>query len=170
MTVSEVILHPLFLLLVGALLTLFAAMYWNMRAGKEKLETRLLEMEKSLALVTASVVPISTAFQAILIKELTHEATPEMDALLVKVGPPYTLSHAEERKLVGMLQERAELEGTLMTASEKYAAKMLPWVIMRVNAESVLNIPELTAAAMARGRAALNTADAALENGGQERH
>ena len=49
---------------------------------KKAIMVRIAELETKLALVNAVVVPISTAFQAILIKELTHFHAPEMDALI----------------------------------------------------------------------------------------
>jgi hypothetical protein len=99
---------------------------------------RIAELETKLALVNAAVVPISTAFQAILIKELTHFHTPEMDALLVKVGPPVTLSEVEEARLTHMLQEREKDLGGEITDSERDAAHILPAIMKRARIEQEL--------------------------------
>ena len=48
--------------------------------------SRIVELERQVALVGQAIVPISAAFQAILIKELTHIHTPVLDRLLEKVG------------------------------------------------------------------------------------
>ena len=99
------------------------------------ISTRLMEMETKLALVNAAVVPISTAFQAILVKELTHFHTPEMDALMVKIGPPSTLSESDEARLGVMLRERMEDMGAEISDSERGAAMILPEVMKRARAE-----------------------------------
>jgi hypothetical protein len=103
----------------------------------EKIQGRVTELEKQLALVGQQIQPISTAFQAMLVKELTHFHTPEMDALMVKLGPPYELTPEEELKLIAGLKERAEsLEGVI-PESEREAATMLPMVMRRVRNELV---------------------------------
>jgi hypothetical protein len=96
---------------------------------------RIAELETKLALVNAAVVPISTAFQAILIKELTHFHTPEMDALMVRVGPPTTLTPEEEARLAVMLKERMDDMGPDISDSERGAAMILPEVMKRARAE-----------------------------------
>jgi hypothetical protein len=102
-----------------------------------QLVTDFRAMEAKLAVLSAAVVPISTAFQAILIKELTHFHTPRMDELLAKVGPG-TLTADEERELaVALLQREADM-GELITASERDAAHILPLVITRAKAEAEL--------------------------------
>jgi hypothetical protein len=99
---------------------------------------RVSELEAKLALVNAAVIPISTAFQAILIRELTHLHTPEMDALLVKIGPPLTLTPAEEERLAVMLRERAKDKDKEIPNSERDAALILPAVMKRARAEQAL--------------------------------
>lgn len=96
---------------------------------------RLTDLESKLALVNAAVIPISTAFQAILIKELTHFHTPEMDALMVKVGPPNILTGEEEIKLSSLLEERTNDMGPLISDSERDAALILPAVMRRAKKE-----------------------------------
>lgn len=105
---------------------------------KKAIMFRIAELETKLALVNAAVVPISTAFQAILIKELTHFHTPEMDALLVKVGPPMILSEAEQAKLTVMLKDREQDLGPEISDSERDAAYILPAVMKRARVEQEL--------------------------------
>jgi hypothetical protein len=106
-----------------------------LEAEHEVVKTRLVELETKLALVDAAVVPISTAFQALLIKELTHFHTQEMDALLVKVGPPNVLTTEEYERLVVMLKERTRDLGAEISESERGAAHILPVVMTRAQVE-----------------------------------
>jgi hypothetical protein len=96
---------------------------------------RIAELETKLALVNAAVVPISTAFQAILIKELTHLHTPELDGLMARVGPPTTLTIEEEERLGHLLLERTRDMGSAIPDSERGAAMILPEVMKRARAE-----------------------------------
>ena len=80
-------------------------------------------------------VPISTAFQAILIKELTHFHTPEMDALMAKIGPPNTLTVVEQERLAVLLNERMKDMGPLISDSERDAARILPAIMKRAKIE-----------------------------------
>lgn len=108
---------------------------------------RVQELEMQHALVKASVVPITTAFQALLIKNLTHFHTPVMDALMVKVGPPNTLTTEESEQLARLLEEReADMDGEI-PESERIAARILPGVMTlakmeqeAIDAESVLAV------------------------------
>lgn len=101
----------------------------------DKLDARVLELEKQLSAVGQAVLPISTAFQAILIKELTHFHTPEMDSLMTKIGPPSRLTLTEEHNLALLLAQRAEDMAAQIPDSERDAALMLPLVIKRAKAE-----------------------------------
>src|SRR5258705_1944620 len=96
--------------LLGAALSFVSVAYWTRVTRREKeheriqehnqvmqeraemqrsdLSNRLYTLEKSYAILNQQVVPISTALQAILVKELTHYHTPIMDALLTRIGPP----------------------------------------------------------------------------------
>jgi hypothetical protein len=142
------------LLVAGTALTFMTSWYWVQRADDQRTEEkvaaaraemqkRITELEKQLELVRQSVVPISTAFQAILIKELTHYHTPVMDALMVKLGPPYTLSEAEERELIAALEQRTRDMGELISPSERDAARMLPLLMKRVSRERSVDINTL---------------------------
>jgi hypothetical protein len=127
-------------MIISALITFLASRYWVLRSIRQKNEERMTEVEKQLALVKQSITPISAAFQAILIKELTHFHTPVMDALMVKVGPPYTLTDVEEKELIAALEVRMQEVGSLITESERDAAAMLPMVIKRVKAELAMGV------------------------------
>jgi hypothetical protein len=136
------------LLLLGAALTFAAARYWflrnaavaeaeRIRGEHDRLVARVYELERDSAVVKAAVVPITTAFQALLVKELTHFHTPIMDALLVKVGPPNVLTPAEELQLAALLDERARDMALSIPDSEREAAHILPCVMRRAREEQV---------------------------------
>jgi hypothetical protein len=123
------------LIMLTSLLGLLTKFLLNLRSAARAREARMVELETKLAVVSASVVPISTAFQAILIKELTHHVTPEMDALLVKLGPPSTLTPEEHDRLSIMLVERTNDYGSEISPSERDAAYILPVVMKRAQEE-----------------------------------
>src|SRR5687768_2616120 len=139
-------INSLLLSVFGAGLSCRAAWFWFRKnaAIKEaerlandhrRLEDRVREMETQMSAMKSAVVPISAAFQAILVKELTHFHTPEMDALLEKLGPPLTITEAEEEDLRRLLKEREQVVDTRISESERDAAHMLPLVMRRVRAE-----------------------------------
>jgi hypothetical protein len=139
-------LSSISLLLAGALVTWLVNRYWFWRAdvikkaelieiAHDKLINRVLELERQLGLVNQAILPMSSAFQAILVKELTHLHTPEMDALMVKLGPPYLLTEIEEQRLSVLLSERITDLGSEVPDSERDAARMLPLVMKRVRRE-----------------------------------
>ena len=100
-----------------------------------KLESRVIELTERLSLVSAQVVPFSTAFQQILVAQLTHAHTPELDALMAKLGPPVTLTEAEERTMYRLLTERQLDMASEITQEEREAALILPYVVRRARAE-----------------------------------
>jgi hypothetical protein len=135
------------LLVIGAALSFAAAWFWfrknaavaeARRISEEhaKLVTRVADMERQMGQVGQAILPISAAFQAILIKELTHFHTPVMDALLVKLGPPVTLTADEEVALQQALETRVEEMNGALNEAERDAAIMLPMVMRRVRAEN----------------------------------
>ena len=142
------ILVSLVMMFAGSFLTWLGTYYWFNRTetqkkaeriavGHQTLLDRVAELEKTIAVLNSEVQPLSTAFQAVLIKELTHFHTPEMDALLVKVGPPFALTISEEIALVLGLQKRSEDVGDQISESERDAAFMLPYVMKRAKAEAL---------------------------------
>ncbi len=133
--------------LFASLLAFISAWIWFSRGqaiakardlaeGHTLLLNRVSELEAKQRELNQSVVPINAAMQALLIRELTHFHTPEMDALLVKLGPPNTLSEAEELRLSVMLEERSHDVGIDMSPSERDAAFILPAIIRRAHREA----------------------------------
>jgi hypothetical protein len=100
--------------------------------AQQRLIDRIVHLEIQQGSLQTTILPLSTAFQAILVKELTHFHTPEMDALLVKLGPPYNLTDEEEARLAELLVERANSLDGEIDESEKEAALILPYVMKRV--------------------------------------
>ena len=121
-------------------------LWWSLRSARKSAGTltatqeammkRVEIIDRQLAMVGQAVMPISTAFQAILVKELTHFHTPRMDALLEKLGPPFTLTEAEEEELLLALQEREQDMGDQITPSERDAAHIFPAVMRRARMEA----------------------------------
>jgi hypothetical protein len=111
----------------------------------EKLLERISQIELQSHVLAQAMIPVSAAFQAILIKELTHMHTPEMDALLVKLGPPFELTEDEADRLSILLERRTRDIGAEISASERDAAAMLPALIRRVRTESdqMKDIPQI---------------------------
>ncbi len=133
-------------IVLGALLSFVAASYWFSRAARvhaaeqlaehhAQLEQRVTAAERQLALVGQAVLPISTAFQAILIKELTHFHTPELDALLQRIGPPCTMTAVEAARFEVLLEARTRDMSVEISASERDAATILPAVMRRATEE-----------------------------------
>ena len=84
------------------------------------------------------VVPINTMMQAMLVRELTHPHTPEMDALMQRLGPPNSLTEEDTARLLDLLDERSKDMGPLISASERAAASILPVIMERARAEQDL--------------------------------
>lgn len=140
-------LKSVIMLVAGGVVTFLGALYWFKRnehvketeriaAEHTELTKRVASLENQLSLVSQTILPMSTAFQAILVKELTHFHTPEVDALLVKVGPPNVLTPAEEKELEIALEKRAREIDPLIDEAERDAARMLPMVMKRSKVES----------------------------------
>ena len=138
--IPETIINSWLLAALGAIGSFVGAAYWYRKTALDVAniarDDRIKELEKQLAVISAAVVPISTAFQAVLIKELTHMHTPRLDALMLKIGPPSTLTEDEEEEMAHLLRERATDMGNLITDSERDAALMLPMVIKRARIEA----------------------------------
>jgi len=141
-TALTALIVPLLIFILGFI----ASWFWYNRSARAKLKDkkelkdkevmgRIVELEKQLSTLKATVVPISSIYQAILVKELTHFHTPKMDDLLVKLGPPNILTDDEVDELAIALKERAEDMGSKISASERDAAIILPYVVKRANTE-----------------------------------
>jgi hypothetical protein len=147
MVPNDSLLNSVGLLLLAAVVTFLTTAYWFRRNASikeadrlavehQKVLDRLSEMEVKFATVNQAIIPISTAFQAILIKELTHYHTPEMDELMRKIGPPNTLTENEEIRLSVLLRERTLDMGPLISDSERDAALILPAIMKRARIEA----------------------------------
>jgi hypothetical protein len=132
--------------LVGSLLTFLTGWFWRSRnAAVKRAEVlaekhdavlaRLQELETKERITSQALTPIITAFQGILIKQLTHDEKPEMDLLMVKVGPPDVLTPGEYGRLMTLLHERTTDMGVEITPSERDAAVILPVVMRMANEE-----------------------------------
>lgn len=108
------------------------------RHEREDILARLVKIETSLAVIDQKVMPISTALQTILVKELTHFHTPRMDSLLARIGPPSQLTNAEEEELTIALFERTQDMHDLISDSERDAAFILPAIMRRAKIECQL--------------------------------
>jgi hypothetical protein len=139
-------LFTLVMAALGVLATFLATRYWYNRTAATKETDRLAVnmaallarvdvLDKQLSLLSQAVVPISTAYQTILVRELTHYHTPRVDSLLEKLGPPALLTAAEEEELLCALKAREADMGDLITDQEREAAHILPVVIKRVKTE-----------------------------------
>jgi hypothetical protein len=137
METDAVLNNPLVAIALTSLLTFAGTAYFVRRKTTQKTLDRITELENKLAVLNQSMVPFNSAFQAILIKELTHIHTPEMDALLVKLGPPNILTQAEEIRLANLLIERADADDPTIPEYERDAARILPAVIRRAHHDIV---------------------------------
>jgi hypothetical protein len=106
------------------------------RTHEKTLQARLQAIDHQLALVGQAVLPISMAFQAVLVKELIHYHTPRVDELLRKLGPPFQLTEPEEVELVAALQRQEDVMGAQITDAERDAARILPLVMKRAKIEA----------------------------------
>lgn len=148
-TMAELFIR-LGMLLVTAVVSFVASWFWfkkaNQRADLQKQDeridadrSRIEQLEKQLAALTQNVLPISAAFQAILIKQLTHFHTPELDGLLVKLEQN-TLTAEEDARLAVLLKQRTQDMGELIDDSERDAAAMVLLVNRRVRAETAADL------------------------------
>ena len=155
---NQALINSIGLLVIGSMLAAFWTWFWKGRAAtierleREKkavtdmadklarehkeLEEKVTALTNQLGLVSQVVTPINQAMQALLIRELTHYHTPELDALLAKLPPEGNLTDAEWLRLAALLKEREqELNGSI-PESEREAALILPYIIKRVKAEA----------------------------------
>jgi hypothetical protein len=126
--------------LSAALIFVSLALFFIVKSWRKLsslLTGRIMELERQMALVSQTSVPISAAFQSALIKDLTHFHTPEMDALMVRLGPPVILTDDEASRLEVLLCERTQNMGEEISDSERDAAAMLPLVMRRVKSGPV---------------------------------
>ena len=154
MLIPESILNSMGIAVVGAILTFLTGWFWRSRnqaikkaetiaADHEVVLARLKVLEDQAIVAGTVVTPIITAFQSLLIKQLTHDDKPEMDILMVKVGPPDTLTISERDRLLTMLHERSvDIE---IDASEQDSAIIMP-IVMRMAKKEQSNMAHLEGA------------------------
>jgi hypothetical protein len=155
-TISQSTLNSIGVSVVGSALTFAMAWFWYARnvavrkaeaiaAEHAKVMERLTELETKERLSGQVMTPIITAFQSLLVKQLTHAGKPEMDELMVKIGPPDVLTDTERARLMVMLKDRTKDMGIEITASERDAAMILP-IVMQMAAEEQANFKSTNAA------------------------
>lgn len=144
---TRIFLNSVALLVIAGILTFAAALFWwqknqavkekeKLAVGHQSVVDELKEMQIAMAGIRAAVVPISAAYQAILIKELTHFHTPEMDELMEKI-PSDSLTPEEEDRLFNVLLPQREKDmGPLISETERDAAHILPVIVKRARAEA----------------------------------
>jgi uncharacterized protein YfkK (UPF0435 family) len=139
---SESWVNTVAICVLTALFSFTTAAYFFRKASQEVAErlmqAKIAELETKLAIVNQAVVPLNAAMQAMLIKELTHYHTPEMDELMRALGPPSTITEDERTRLTVLLEERSRDMGPLISDSERDAATILPIVIKRAQADAEL--------------------------------
>jgi hypothetical protein len=144
------IVFPALTLVAGTTIGLLTTWFWRARdhektriataaAERAAMQAELTEMKSRLAVMGASMTTVSALFQKIIITELTHLSTPELDALLVKLGPPNILTAADETRMMALLKERADDPNPSISGTERDDCRMLPAIIKRVRAELVAN-------------------------------
>lgn len=150
--------NSLGLIVIGSIITAFWAWFWRFRSKTvarledekkavidkanqlakehEQLVHTVAELKSQLSLVSQVVTPINQAMQALLIRELTHLHTPELDALLAKLPPDGELTPEEFARLIELLAQRVDKLNGAIPESEREAAIILPYIIKRVKAEA----------------------------------
>jgi hypothetical protein len=155
-TISQSFLNSIGVGILLAAMALMTTWFWRAKdAAVEKARilaaehtavlARLTELEARERASSQVMTPIVTAFQAILVQKLTHLHKPVLDALLVKVGPPTTLTAAEHKELMSELHDRSVDMDPSIGDEERGAAKMLPLVMPMAIAEQAAmdSLPEL---------------------------
>lgn len=110
---------------------------------------RQTALEVRFKALTDRVTPISAAFRSELIRDLTHNHTPELDALIAMLGDDEMMTPEQERRLDELLKERVvEFDDPLITDRERDSASMLLMVNKRVKAEQAARAFEIAAVAV----------------------
>src|SRR4249920_839391 len=156
LTISQSTLNSLGIGLIGAVATFAMAWFWHLKTRAEvkaaafmaehsRVLERLAELETKERLAGQVMSPIVTAFQALLVKQLTHDHAPEMDKLMVQVGPPDVLTDEERDRLMVLLARRARDMSMEISPNERDAAMILP-IVMKMAAEEQANFKSVTSA------------------------
>lgn len=134
-TELQILINTGAIAVLTALLAFIAAAYWNNRRRAEKRDEELNDLKRQMAILQIPVQQMNAAFQAMLVKQLTHFHTKELDQLLAKLGPPMVLTAAESDRLTTLLLQREHDLNDQIDDSERDAAHMLPMVMKRVKEE-----------------------------------
>jgi hypothetical protein len=157
---TQALINSLAVATFGASLAFLAAWFWHqknralataasIKQGHDELVRKVYELERKQHVIEAAVVPITTTFQQLLIKSLTHPHfhAKEMDALMKKIGPPNSFDEGEEKRLSILLRQRAEDTQFDIPDEERIAARILPDVMTlakiqqdRIDSESVIAV------------------------------
>jgi hypothetical protein len=160
---TRIFLNSLIGALISAVVGVFVTLLWRAktRAEVEKaaiaadhLATvkRLTETETRLAVVTAQMVPLNAAMLQAIVKQMTHIHTPELDALMTRVGPhavPPPLTPDEEVLMYRLVAERRVAVDAEIDEDERDAAAIFPVILKRANAEAIA-LADLAAQSPAR--------------------
>jgi hypothetical protein len=156
LVINTVGLHLALESVLGALLLFILAAYWRgrgqhaarVKAGadlvklmEERLNANDVKMAISdgkLAALALAVQPLAALMTQTLVKTLTHLHLPEADALLAAVGPPNTLSPAQEARLAELMLSRINKLNASVGPIERNAAQLLPLMIERNRLEAGL--------------------------------
>lgn len=153
---TQSVINSIGIALIGTLLTFATTWFWFAKnAAQEKAKTiaeghavllaRVTELEALRRVDAQTMTPIVTAFQSLLVKQLTHADKPEMDDLMVKLGPPDILTDEERARLHVMLEGRSRSMEPGITEAERDAAKILP-AVMKMATEEQANLRSVDAA------------------------
>jgi hypothetical protein len=129
------------LILVVAVVVFLTVRYWYLQ---KTLLVRIGNLERDAEIIrNRPAQSLWAAVQAVVVPELVHAHAPVMDALLAKLGPPFSLTVAEERELDQLLYERIiATDDTLISDRERASARLLRDIMPRVREELDLN-PEV---------------------------
>lgn len=119
------LINSVIIAILGGALTFITTKFFVTRKERVALMARITELERKASATDFLVAPVAAAMQAILVKTLTHDHAPELDALLAKLSP-YSLTPEEAERIVVLLEER---ETELVNEEERDAAHILPAVI-----------------------------------------
>jgi hypothetical protein len=122
------------LVLVVAVVVFLTVRYWYL---KKTLLIRIDNLERDARILRdRPAQSLWAAVQATVVPELIHAHAPVMDALLLKLGPPFSLTISEEQELDQLLYERIiAVNDPLISDRERASARILRDIIPRVREE-----------------------------------
>lgn len=132
------------LLTAGTALGLLVTWFWKRNAAKDVDKSRITELEKQMAILTAEAKPINAYVQAMAIQKLTHFHTPQTDELLARVGANEKLSELDVEKLAAALREREVTVDSEVDEEERIWARIFPDIVRlkQIEAERLASTEE----------------------------